>query len=433
MLDERTGILYDYTRRIGILETELILPNQEMSVSREAFWNQVEQTEKRKDAQVAREIIVALPHELAVEQQVELAKTYAMDLAERTGWGVDMAIHAPGKDGDYRNTHVHLLCTTRTIERDPDGFLVMGRKTREWNDPRTSKEMVTQERSEWASLVNRTLERNGIEVTLDARSYEEQGLEQLPTKHLGVHATALERRGIETEKGEYNRMIEQENAKVVDLEQKRQEKQKEVQWAKELERMSRLPVKELEAVAKEYNPGSLERVLAQDPAVREALVPLLSYVPWGHPGYEDYQAGRIGWLNDVRRTELLKELKEAEQSWNRSERSLERWEADHPIKSKLVALGLPDQEHERLVTKQQEKELEWEGVKEKLTEFDRDRGEAQRRLSQAKMIALPEAEKDYAMRKERYQDIQQILEPKREQERLLQKENERERGYDLGR
>lgn len=141
LVDRQTGELYDYERRSGVLYSEVFLPDGG-TMEREDLWNMAEAAEKRKDARVAREIVVALPHELNQEQQWRLVREYAKELSEREGWGVDAAMHAPGRAGDQRNVHAHLLCTTRTVERDSSSMPVMGSKTKEWDPlhPRAKKD-----------------------------------------------------------------------------------------------------------------------------------------------------------------------------------------------------------------------------------------------------------------------------------------------------
>jgi ATP-dependent exoDNAse (exonuclease V) alpha subunit len=97
LVDARTGETYDYERRTGVIHTEIFLPCGK--IDREELWNLAEMTEKRRDAKVAREIVVALPHELNQEQQIQLVQDYAQSLSYRTGWGIDVAVHAPGRDG----------------------------------------------------------------------------------------------------------------------------------------------------------------------------------------------------------------------------------------------------------------------------------------------------------------------------------------------
>lgn len=119
LADERTGEIHDYTRKQGVEHSELVLP-EGVNLDREQLWNAAENAEKRKDARVAREFEVALPAELAPEKRRELAHDFAKSLVEKYGVAADVAIHAPGKGGDQRNYHAHILVTTRQI--GPEGL-----------------------------------------------------------------------------------------------------------------------------------------------------------------------------------------------------------------------------------------------------------------------------------------------------------------------
>jgi ATP-dependent exoDNAse (exonuclease V) alpha subunit len=136
---------------------------------------------------VAREFEVALPAELSPADRRGLAVAFGQELAERHGCAVDVAIHAPGKEGDNRNHHAHILCTTRRLT--PEGF---GAKTRELDDQKTGE--VTRWRGRWAELANEALERAGSTERVDHRSLKAQGIERDPVPHLGPAAVGFERR-----------------------------------------------------------------------------------------------------------------------------------------------------------------------------------------------------------------------------------------------
>ena len=189
--DERTGEIHDYTRKGGVESAALILPDNapEWARDRAQLWNAAEQAEKRKNSTVAREFEIALPAELSPEQREKLAHDFARELVKRHGCAADVAIHAPGKEGDNRNHHAHILLTTRRLE--PDGF---GEKTRELDDQKTGKVLVTEWRERFATLQNERLREAGHSVQVDHRSLEAQGIEREATRHLGPTATAIERR-----------------------------------------------------------------------------------------------------------------------------------------------------------------------------------------------------------------------------------------------
>ena len=189
--DERTGEIHDYTRKGGVESAALILPDNapEWARDRAQLWNAAEQAEKRKNSTVAREFEIALPAELSPADREKLAHDFARELVKRHGCAADVAIHAPGKEGDNRNHHAHILLSTRRLEAD--GFT---EKTRELDDQKTGKVIVTEWRERFATLQNERLREAGHSVQVDHRSLEAQGIEREATRHLGPTATAIERR-----------------------------------------------------------------------------------------------------------------------------------------------------------------------------------------------------------------------------------------------
>jgi len=202
--DERTGETHDYTRKQGVLHSEILTPDDAPTWTRDRakLWNAIESAEKRKDAQLAREVIVALPHELDETQHLDLLHGYIREQFTSKGMIADLAIHTPSKEGDERNHHAHILLTMREVT--PDGF---GGKVREWN----AKANVYDWRQAWERHANQALEKAGLDCRIDARSHAAKGLDQEPRQHLGVHATGIERRGGQSEIGNENRAIEARN------------------------------------------------------------------------------------------------------------------------------------------------------------------------------------------------------------------------------
>ena len=189
--DERTGEIHDYTRKGGVESADIVLPDgaPEWATDRAKLWNAAELAEKRKDACVAREYEVALPSELSPAERRNLALDFAKDMANREGCAVDVAIHAPGKEGDNRNHHAHILRTTRKVEADG-----LGAKLDTEQAGRKRKDDLEQVRERWADLSNKALERAGHSVRIDHRSLKEQGIDREPTVHLGPAASGYERR-----------------------------------------------------------------------------------------------------------------------------------------------------------------------------------------------------------------------------------------------
>lgn len=187
--DERTGIVHDYTRKQGIEHREIVAPADapDWVQDRAALWNAAEQAETRKNSTVAREYEIALPAELSADERRDLALGLAREISERHGVAVDVAIHAPGRQGDQRNHHAHLLTTTRRI-----GAKGLGEKTREL-DQKTSGE-VERWRERFAEMQNAALERAQSHERVDHRSYQRRGVEQEATVHMGPNVVAMERR-----------------------------------------------------------------------------------------------------------------------------------------------------------------------------------------------------------------------------------------------
>ena len=184
VVDRRTGEVHDYTRKHGVEHTEILAPAHapDWARDRSALWNAVEQIERRKDAQVSREVRVALPSELSVEQNRDLVRGFVQEQFVARGMVADIALHAPGREGDQRNHHAHIMLTTREI--GPEGF---GAKNRDWN----AKELLVDWRSSWAEHVNRTLERCSVHERVDHRTLEAQREDALE------RASAAERNGDE--------------------------------------------------------------------------------------------------------------------------------------------------------------------------------------------------------------------------------------------
>jgi len=207
----RTGEVHDFTRKSGVAHTEIILPKgtDHRLQDRETLWNAVEAFEfsKRKDAQLAREVVVSLPHELSDEERLGLTREFVKRNFVSQGMAADFAIHEPQrhKGDDLRNHHAHILLTLRRI--DGRGFDPV--KTRQWNSDDTLKLW----RERWAKLQNDYLEQGGHNDRVDYRSLVEQREEALakgdkvkaeildrePEIHVGAKARKLARAGFEVD------------------------------------------------------------------------------------------------------------------------------------------------------------------------------------------------------------------------------------------
>ena len=205
---DRDRCHHDYTRKSDVLHSEIFLPENapEWALNRQQLWNEVESAEKRKNSTVAREFEVALPHELNEEQRIALVQDFAKQIVARHGCAVDAHLHDDRSRNKKQNFHAHIMLSTRKLEQD--GFTT---KTREL-DERKSGEVVYW-REQWAKTTNEHLREHGIRdknnnlIGIDHRSLKDQGLEREPTIKMGVGASALERKGIKTELGNFNRAV----------------------------------------------------------------------------------------------------------------------------------------------------------------------------------------------------------------------------------
>ena len=205
--DERSGQIHNYTRKGGIESAELVLPadTPAWAADRAALWNAAEQAETRKNSTVAREFEIALPEELSPEERRRLAVDFAREIVARHRCAADIALHAPGKEGDHRNHHAHILCSTRRLT--PEGFT---EKTRELDDRKTGE--VDRWRARFAELQNERLREAVAQARVDHRTLEAQGLDRAPTQHLGPAVSGIVRRGATSEVA--RRMAEEVHARL---------------------------------------------------------------------------------------------------------------------------------------------------------------------------------------------------------------------------
>ena len=204
--DERTGLVHDYTRKSGVDHSEILAPENSPAWvhDRTELWNQVEQIEKRKDAQLCREVELALPRELNLNEMQELVRGYTQNEFINKGMIADINIH----HANGENPHAHILLTTREITQD--GF---GKKNRAWN----KKEHLHQWRQSWEQHANHALEKSGHEQRIDHRTLKAQGIDRIPQIHLGAKVIEMEFRGQRTERGTKALTIEKANAKIINL------------------------------------------------------------------------------------------------------------------------------------------------------------------------------------------------------------------------
>ncbi len=227
--DKDHGKLHDYEKRSGVLSADIILPTALAGgdIGRAELWNMAERNETRKNSRVAREWLIALPHELGEQDRKDLAHDFARTLADRYQVIADCAIHVPTDKEIERgasplNFHAHILLTTRTATMDDDGkiYLTKDKADSEISDddrrkkglPRMSVE-VKAVRELWEHTANKVLEAKGHNL-IDSRSYKSQGIDLVPQLKMGKDATHMERKGKSTERGSFNRKVIKNNELV---------------------------------------------------------------------------------------------------------------------------------------------------------------------------------------------------------------------------
>src|ERR1035437_2739711 len=186
--DEIRDKIFDYARRSkGVVSSTILAPEGAPAWvhNQGQLWNAVEAAEKRVDAQLAREFILAVPPELSAEAQFQTAVDWARKELVTSGMIAEVSLHH-SKSG--KNCHVHILCTMRKL----DGEKFSAKKPREWNDVA----LLVKQRESWADAVNAALEKAGRDERVDHRSLKNQGIDRLPQPKIGVAATAMKRKGV---------------------------------------------------------------------------------------------------------------------------------------------------------------------------------------------------------------------------------------------
>jgi hypothetical protein len=202
--DESQHRTHNYRTRGGLEHTEILVPRTPQGADaawardRATLWNAAEQAERRVNARVGREYVIALPHELSIARRLDLARGFAITLAERYGTAVELAVHRATSLGDPRNHHAHILSTTRTLM--PEGLGVKSAIEKSDTDRRASglpgvREEIRLLRLAWAEQVNEALAAADLVVRVDPRSLWEQGSARVPAPRLTPAMIAIERAG----------------------------------------------------------------------------------------------------------------------------------------------------------------------------------------------------------------------------------------------
>ena len=226
----------DYTRKSGVVDKGVLLPSHvpRQYSDRQFLWNEVEKAEKHPKAQLAYSFDFALQNEFSMEENIAIAHEFIQRNFVDLGMIADYAIHLPDpKDGGHPNPHVHVMCPIRPMEPggkwgakqrrvyrlNADGSRARDAKGRELFDARPTTDWGTPERLEtwrhaWAEINNAHFAQHGLDARIDNRSFEKQGIPQIPTIHEGPNVREMERRGIRTEKGDRNRWIRHINTVI---------------------------------------------------------------------------------------------------------------------------------------------------------------------------------------------------------------------------
>lgn len=179
LVDERTGQSYDYSHKGHVEHTEIMAPDGAPGWvhDRSELWNRVEAGEKRKDAQLAREMEITLPRELTPEECKGLVRSFVAEQFVSRGMVADIAIHRPKASDGGEQPHAHVMLTMRSLDPEGQGF---GPKVREWNNVA----LLEGWREAWAGAANRALEHAGKDERIDHRTLEAQGIDRVPLPNL---------------------------------------------------------------------------------------------------------------------------------------------------------------------------------------------------------------------------------------------------------
>ncbi|MCP4025624.1 MAG: Ti-type conjugative transfer relaxase TraA, partial [Sphingomonas sp.] len=206
--DDRLGRNHDFSNKAGVIHSEVMLPQgaPERLNDRTTLWNEVEAGEKRKDAQLAREVEFSIPREMNEKQGVQLARDFVKKQFVDHGMVADLNVHwDKAKDGSPK-PHAHVMLAMRDV--GPEGF---GAKNRDWN----STELLKDWREAWSTHVNERMAELGLEGRIDHRSYESQGIGLEPQHKIGPAASRRPEQGLEAERIEDHARIAHENGEKI--------------------------------------------------------------------------------------------------------------------------------------------------------------------------------------------------------------------------
>ena len=237
LTDDYHGRICDYSRK-AVVKSGIFLPSHAPPrlQDRETLWNEVEKVERHPAAQLAYSFDFSLQNEFTMEENIELAERFIKEQFVARGMICDYAIHNPHRDSDVPNPHVHVLCPIRPLNensewgnkrrrayaldedgnriRDENGDYVFSTEyITDWDDPATLEKW----RRAWADYNNQLFEEKGLAARIDHRSFARQGIDQVPTIHKGPTVREMEKRGIRTRIGDFNRWVKRTRRRIKTL------------------------------------------------------------------------------------------------------------------------------------------------------------------------------------------------------------------------
>jgi hypothetical protein len=362
LTDERQGLEHDYTRRSGVLHSELVLPAGAGEWTRAELWNSAELAEKRKDGRTAREWEVALPAELGQNERRELAVRFAGELAGKYGCAVDVALHAPDREGDQRNFHAHLLATTRKVssgafaEKCDIELSDSNRLSRGLAPARIEIESV---RQMWAEQVNRQLQEARSTERVDHRSLAAQReeaiqknqpakvvtLDRAPQVKLGWKVIQMERRSGASDRGKQLREVKAENAQrqaaVIDIGQLRDQLARRIE-REATERRAGEQKKLIMKVEAAFH-GLSQR--AQQAVLDRWRAAAAQEIPQIESAREIWE--KDPWAPDAKAwRETRNTIQWETEQVDKSAQAVEGWHREHPVRSLVLRTGLKQKRHD---------------------------------------------------------------------------------------
>ncbi len=214
LYDERLDRAHDFTNKAGVVHSEILAPNEAARAAwpdQTRLWNAVEAGEKRKDAQLAREVEFSIPREMDQAQGVALAHDFVRREFVDRGMIADLNVHWDVAEDGSPKPHAHVMLTMREVAQRDDGSATFGAKVRDWN----STELLTHWRGAWSEHVNERLAQLGLEARIDHRSFKDQGIALEPQDKVGPAGSRRDERGEAAQRAQDHREIAWRNGERI--------------------------------------------------------------------------------------------------------------------------------------------------------------------------------------------------------------------------